>query len=347
MKKALLILMSFVCLAQSQTDNAADYYSQVLDNLDSVNTYWIVDSLEKGVYDSDHPDLIQFIESQKLNFALIDSGTHARIMEFPEREDDEIWLPNIPMNLNKIGDLLCIRGIFSLQKKDEPLLLKSVEQFNQLILQIDLMSDSDIISIFINVTIIKQLSRLLFEIQLNPSLSKETLKKVFKLSMNTRENQKGFLSYLNHLTENEMLIHEKITIPHTKMYKTDQEKEIHEIIKKKYGLSDAEVDSLASVLNEKYITRLAKQSSKGVSLILTRISSEIYQNYITSFYTNQSIWDIALIGLKCRIFKKENGQFPDRLDQLNIQQINKDPFNKFRPYKLKRIEQDIITLGMV
>jgi ABC-type enterochelin transport system ATPase subunit len=101
------------------------------------------------------------------------------------------------------------------------------------------------------------------------------------------------------------------------------------------------------VLNEKYITRLAKQSSKGVSLILTRISSEIYQNYITSFYTNQSIWDIALIGLKCRIFKKENGQFPDRLDQLNIQQINKDPFNKFRPYKLKRIEQDIITLGMV
>ena len=92
--------------------------------------------------------------------------------------------------------------------------------------QIDLMSDSDIISIFINVTIIKQLSRLLFEIQLNPSLSKETLKKVFKLSMNTRENQKGFLSYLNHLTENEMLIHEKITIPHTKMYKTDQEKEI-------------------------------------------------------------------------------------------------------------------------
>ena len=80
-------------------------------------------------------------------------------------------------------------------------------------------------------------------------------------------------------------------------------------------------------------------------MILTRISSEIYQNYITSFYTNQSIWDIALIGLKCRIFKKENGQFPDRLDQLNIQQINKDPFNKFRPYKLKRIEQDIIIYG--
>ena len=96
---------------------------------------------------------------------------------------------------------------------------------------------------------------------------------------------------------------------------------------------------------EKYITRLAKQSSKGVSLILTRISSEIYQNYITSFYTNQSIWDIALIGLKCRIFKKENGQFPDRLNQLNIQQINKDSFNKFRPYKLKRIEQDIIIYG--
>jgi len=94
-----------------------------------------------------------------------------------------------------------------------------------------------------------------------------------------------------------------------------------------------------------YADRLISQSSKAMTHILLRNSCEDHRDQIIDYHAFLSFWDITLLSLKMRIFEKENGHFPDNLELLNLPQINKDPFNKFRSYQLKSAENGKLLYG--